>query len=69
MVAIAVTISAHSTERTIVETAKRILADLGLSNTWYYDCPAFVLLGIAVVCLSLGATISLPRNPLGWRTS
>ncbi len=59
MVAIAVTISTHSTERTIAETAKRILADLGLADTWYYDCPAFVLLGNRS-CLSLSGRDYIP---------
>ena len=38
-------ITAQSTERTIAVTAARMLAKRGFPNTWYYDCPALVLLG------------------------
>lgn len=63
--AIAATISAHSTELTIAATAKRLLADCGLTDTWYYDCPAFVLLG-SRSCLSLSGRDYIPAvEPVG----
>lgn len=65
MSAVAATISQHSTERTIVETAKRTLADFGLTETWYYACPAFVLLG-SRSCLSLSGRDYVPaEEPVG----
>ena len=42
---LAVTITDQSTERTIACAAARMLAESGFPNTWYYDCPALVLLG------------------------
>jgi len=38
-------ITATDCEASIAERAARLLADLGATETWYYDCPAFVLLG------------------------
>jgi len=65
MSAIAATISATSTERTIATAAKAILADLGLIDTWYYDCHAFVLLG-SRTCLSLSGRDYVPaEEPVG----
>lgn len=45
-------ISADSTESTIAESAKRLLKEQGVHETWYHDVPAFVLLG-GRSCLSL----------------
>ena len=65
MAAIASTISARSTEQTIVATAKHLLADCGLTDTWYYDCPAFVLLG-SRSCVSLSGRDYIPAvEPVG----
>ena len=65
MSAIGKTISATSTERTIASAARAILADLGLADTWYYDCPAFVLLGTRS-CLSLSGREYIPaEEPVG----
>ena len=38
-------ITDQSTERTIADAAARMLAESGFPKTWYYDCPALVLLG------------------------
>lgn len=65
MVALARTIHADSTERTIAETAKRLLAEHGVAHTWYYVCPAFVLLGDRS-CLSMSGRDYVPADhPVG----
>ena len=65
MSAVAKTICPTSTERSIAATAKAILADIGLVDTWYYDCPAFVLLG-SRSCLSLSGREYIPAGePVG----
>jgi Xaa-Pro aminopeptidase len=46
------TIEPHSTERSIADTAVRMLAARGVTDTWYYRCPALVLLGDRS-CLSI----------------
>jgi len=38
-------ISPSSTERTIASLAASMLGERGFPDTWYYDCPALVLLG------------------------
>lgn len=38
-------IGADDTEQSIAGLAERALARRGMSQTWYYDCPALVLLG------------------------
>lgn len=45
-------ISKADTEQTIAERATELLAKRGIRETWYYDCPAFVLLG-SRSCLSI----------------
>lgn len=65
MSAIAKTISPNSTECTIVETAKSLLVDFGVVDTWYYGCPAFVLLGNRS-CLSISGRDYVPaEEPVG----
>jgi hypothetical protein len=65
MLAIAGTITANSSERTIADTAKSLLKDSGLVDTWYYDCPAFVLLG-SRSCLSMSGRDYVPADePVG----
>ncbi|HSW15219.1 MAG TPA: M24 family metallopeptidase [Solimonas sp.] len=46
------TISPEDTEQTIAARATTMLSDRGISDTWYYNCPAFVLLG-SRSCLSI----------------
>ncbi|MFO0919336.1 MAG: M24 family metallopeptidase [Planctomycetaceae bacterium] len=42
---LAATITPKSTERSIAERAVALLAARGYAETWYYECPALVLLG------------------------
>jgi Xaa-Pro aminopeptidase len=59
------TITSSSTERSIAESAIKLLVDLGISETWYYDVPAFVLLG-SRSCLSISGKDYRPANePVG----
>ena len=39
------TLDAGDTERTVAQRCANLLRQRGLPDTWYYDCPAFVLLG------------------------
>ena len=53
------------TERTIAARASTLLADRGLTETWYYNCPAFVLLG-SRSCLSISGRDYVPGDdPVG----
>ena len=62
---LAVTITDQSTERTIADVATRMLAEDGFPNTWYYDCPALVLLGNRT-CESLSGKAYKPSDvPIG----
>jgi Xaa-Pro aminopeptidase len=45
-------IGPSDTERSIAARATTLLADRGIHETWYYDCPALVLLG-SRSCLSV----------------
>ena len=38
-------INSESTEYSIAEKAKELMAELGIFDTWYHEVPAFVLLG------------------------
>jgi Xaa-Pro aminopeptidase len=58
-------ISAIDTESTIAARAVSLLAGRGITETWYYDCPAFVLLG-SRSCLSVsGKSYSPTDEPVG----
>lgn len=46
------TIVPADTERSIATRATQMMAGYGVRETWYYDCPAFVLLG-SRSCLSV----------------
>ena len=62
---LALSISAADTERTIAERAASFLADRGITETWYYLCPAFVLLG-SRSCLSISGRSYVPSDePVG----
>ena len=53
------------TERTIAERATSLLSARGLTETWYYNCPALVLLG-SRSCLSLSGRDYVPSDePVG----
>jgi Xaa-Pro aminopeptidase len=58
---LATSICAADTERSIAERAICLLAERGISETWYYDCPAFVLLG-SRSCLSISGRQYVPAN-------
>lgn len=58
-------ISPTSTERSIATFATERLAQLGFSQTWYYSCPALVLLG-SRSCLSISGRDYKPdTEPVG----
>lgn len=58
-------ITPQSTERTISATAERMLVTRGLPETWYYQCPALVLLG-SRSCLSISGWAYEPCDePVG----
>ena len=52
LVQLQATLSSSDSERSIAIRAKRMLAACGITQTWYYDCPALVLAGPRT-CLSL----------------
>lgn len=59
------TIRRHDTEQTIAERAVRMMADRGVTETWYHACPAFVLLG-SRSCLSVSGRDYAPGSePVG----
>lgn len=55
------TIRPSDTEATIAKRAVDLLADLGFPDTWYYTCPALVLLG-SRSCASLSGREYVPSN-------
>jgi Xaa-Pro aminopeptidase len=58
-------IGATDTERTIAIRAASLLAEKGLTDTWYYSCPAFVLLG-SRSCASVSGSNYVPSDePVG----
>ncbi len=55
----------ESTERTIVEMSIQLLAEQGITETWYHSVPAFVLLG-SRSCLSISGKDYRPsEEPVG----
>jgi hypothetical protein len=55
------TIGPADTERTISDRAANLLAGHGITETWYYECPAFVLLG-SRSCLSISGRDYRPSD-------
>jgi len=55
------TIVPTDTERSIAKRAADLLAKHGIRETWYYDCPAFVLLG-SRSCLSISGRDYVPAE-------
>lgn len=55
------TIRPNDTEAIIAERAAGLLADMGFPDTWYYTCPALVLLG-SRSCVSLSGRDYVPGN-------
>lgn len=61
-------ITAESSERTIACAANALLSRYGVSETWYYDCPALVLLG-SRSCISISGRDYQPSDELVGRTN
>lgn len=59
--ALAASITARDCERTIAERASALLKGAGFADTWYYDCPALVLLG-SRSCLSVSGRDYRPND-------
>jgi Xaa-Pro aminopeptidase len=55
------TIAPSDTEQSIAERATRMMARHGVHETWYYQCPAFVLLGTRS-CLSISGREYQPSD-------
>lgn len=59
------TIQANDTEQTIAARCVGMMRELGITQTWYYDCPAYVLLG-SRSCVSISGRDYLPADePVG----
>lgn len=54
-------ITTQDSERTIAEKAYALLCEQGYPGTWYYNCPAFVLLGTRS-CLSVSGRTYVPSD-------
>jgi len=54
-------ISAADSERSLAERAASLLREVGFPNTWYYDCPALVLLG-SRSCTSISGRDYVPSD-------
>ena len=58
-------IGSDSTEESIAAFAIQRLSELGLPDTWYHSCPAFVLAGDRT-CLSISGREYIPdKDPIG----
>lgn len=65
LVDLAATVTTRDTERSIAARAIDMLAAHGVRDTWYYDCPALVLLG-SRSCLSVSGRDYVPADePVG----
>ncbi len=63
LVALGESITARDSERSIAERAAALLAAAGFADTWYYNCPALVLLGTRS-CLSVSGRDYTPSDEL-----
>ncbi|MEB0284889.1 hypothetical protein, partial [Sphingomonas sp. 10B4] len=54
-------ITAEDSEKSIADKAHRLLQDQGYPDTWYYACPALVLLG-SRSCVSISGRDYQPRE-------
>ena len=61
LVELASTITFGDTERSIAQRATQMMASRGAHDTWYYNCPAFVLLG-SRTCLSVSGREYQPSS-------
>lgn len=58
-------INRDSTEKSIAKKCFDLLKEYGIIDTWYYDCPAYVLLG-SRSCLSISGKDYIPATePVG----
>lgn len=65
LVDLAATFTPRDTERSIAARATEMLAAHGIRDTWYYDCPALVLLG-SRSCVSVSGRNYVPADePVG----
>ena len=62
------TITASDTEASIAQRAVALLAEQGIFETWYYNCPAFVLLG-SRSCTSMSGREYVPNIELVGQTN
>ena len=60
-------ITPESTETSIATAAAAMLAEHGYPDTWYYDCPAFVLLGSRSKASLSGREYEPSTEPVGLR--
>lgn len=58
-------ITPNSTERSIASAAAQMLAEAGYPDTWYYNCPAFVLLGARSKASLSGRSYEPGDEPVG----
>ncbi|PQO37678.1 M24 family metallopeptidase [Bremerella cremea] len=65
---LAATIQPADTERTIAKRCVDRLHDAGITQTWYYDCPAYVLLG-SRSCLSISGRDYVPADEVVGETN
>lgn len=54
-------ITENSTEKEIAEQCKKLLEKYGIQETWYYNCPALVLLG-SRSCVSISGKDYFPSE-------
>jgi Xaa-Pro aminopeptidase len=60
-------ITPESTETSIATEAAAMLAECGYPDTWYYNCPAFVLLGSRSKASLSGRVYEPSTEPVGFR--
>lgn len=58
-------LSASDTEQSIALRASELLAEAGVTETWYYNCPALVLAGERTCLSQSGRTYSPADAPIG----
>lgn len=54
-----------ATEATIAAAARRLLAEHGITRSWYYDVPALVLAGARTCCSISGRDYAPAEEPVG----
>lgn len=65
LAALGPTLLPTDTERTIAERCRQLLDAYGIHETWYYDCPAYVL-AASRTCISISGRDYVPADqPIG----